>query len=397
MSVRVLEAAAEIGGRVRSRQLGGFTLDHGFQVLFTAYPAVKRNLDLKRLDLITLPPGAVVWTSRGRERLGDPLRDLPSLPGSLRARTFTLRDKLLIAKLAAEVKVVPAAHLLMGGDEATGVFLRRFGFSEGALAGFFAPFFGGIFLKRDLSTSARLFRYYLRMLLGGATTVPRGGIGRIPRQLAEDLEVTLEARVETLVTHPGGVTVQLRGGALEAGTVIVATDPPEIGRLTGARVKAAGVGSSYLYFASPVRLEAEPRLLLNGVTGEINNATWNNAIWASEANPHLAPKGQHLLVVTVLGVSVPDAVLEAAVRAELSVRYGAGVKQLRLLALERIPFAQFAQPPGFADALAEAYTPLPNVLIASETTSMSSIQGAMESGERAAALVLGRGVRARGA
>ena len=126
----------------------------------------------------------------------------------------------------------------------------------------------------------------------------------------------------------------------------------------------------------------------------------NNALWGSNANPALAPDGQHLLAVTVLGLlELDDGALEDAVRSELSAWYG-DVSSLRLLEIVRLPFAQFAQPPGFSDTLLDHTTPLPNVLIASEANSMSSVQGAMESGEEAAAMLLGDAAgmkRARGA
>ena len=115
-----------------------------------------------------------------------------------------------------------------------------------------------------------------------------------------------------------------------------------------------------------------------------------HAIWASNANPALAPAGAHLLAVTVLGLpTLDDADLDRTVREELTRWYGApAVAELRLLHIDRLTFAQFAQPPGFSAALAGHATPLKNVLIASEATSLSSIQGAMESGEKAAAILL---------
>ena len=281
-------------------------------------------------------------------------------------------------------------------------FLRRYGFSERAITRFFAPFFGGVFLKRDLSTSARLFRYYFRMLLDGAIALPRGGIGRITQQLAEATTVTLNTHVTRLTPHEGGITVETRTAekreTIGAACVIVSTDPLEITRLTGVEVPSTGVGSTYLYYASDTRLDDEPRLLLNAAPGYVNPSYINNALWLSNVNPLLAPAGQHLLSVTALGAEGLDpAELDRRVRLELAAWYGEGVKRLRLLEVIPLPFAQFAQPAGFSTSLAENETPLQNVYLASEATSMSSIQGAMESGERAAALILGRGVRARGA
>lgn len=383
--VRVLEASGQLGGRVRSRHIQGFTLDLGFQVLFTAYPAARRLLDFAALDLVAIPPGAVVHHHGRTDLLGDPLRDRAALLPTLRAGTLTLRDKLLVGKLALELAAPPAHSLLRGPDESTLDFLRSFGFSYAAIDGFFGPFFGGIFLKRDLSPSARLFRYYFRMLMDGAVAVPRGGMGEIPKQLAQGLNVTPNVRVERLRPHQGGVTLHTSAGEIDVHQVIVAASPPEIARLTGAQVPQRAVASTYLYYASDLPLDEQPRLLLNAYGGAINNA-----IWASNANPELAPAGKHLLTVTVLGLPQQnDELLDHAVRAELSRWYGPDeVAKLRLLALDRIPFAQFAQPPGFAHTLAGHATPLPNVLIASEATSMSSIQGALESGEKAAAIVL---------
>jgi phytoene dehydrogenase-like protein len=51
--VTLIEADDGLGGRVRSDRVEGFTLDRGFQVLFTAYPAAQRQLDFTALDLST--------------------------------------------------------------------------------------------------------------------------------------------------------------------------------------------------------------------------------------------------------------------------------------------------------------------------------------------------------
>ena len=384
--VRVLEAAPEVGGRVRSRELEGFTLDAGFQVLFPAYPAVRRQLNLDALDLVPLPSAAALRRGAREDVLGSPLDDLASLPSTLKSGALTLGDKLRVARLAASLRT-PAAHeLLIGSDESTESFLRGQGFSEAALDHFFRPFFGGIFLRRDLATSARLFRYYFRMLMDGGAALPRRGMGELSRQLAQGSDVLTGVRVSRLLPRPGYVTAVTSAGEIDARQVIVATDAPTASDLTGEALSRGALSSTYLYYATPQRISGQHRLLLNAETGLINNAQWT-----SLAVPGRAPAGQHLLTVTVLGLpDLDDASLDARVRGELTRWYGAeAVGTLRLLMLERIPYAQFEQPAGYAATLPGHATSLPGVLLASEITSMSGIQGALESGEKAAAIVLG--------
>lgn len=389
--VRVLEAAPDVGGRVRSREVEGFLLDAGFQVLFPAYPAVRRHLDLDALDLVPLPSAAALRRGAREDVLGSPLDDLASLPSTLKSGALTLGDKLRVARLAASLRT-PAAHeLLIGSDESTESFLRGQGFSEAALDHFFRPFFGGIFLRRDLATSARLFRYYFRMLMDGGAALPRRGMGELSRQLAQGSDVLTGVRVSRLLPRPGYVTAVTSAGEIDARQVIVATDAPTASDLTGEALSRGALSSTYLYYATPQRVSGQHRLLLNAETGLINNALINNAQWTSLAVPGRAPAGQHLLTVTVLGLpDLDDASLDARVRGELTRWYGAeAVDKLRLLMLERIPYAQFEQPAGYAATLPGHATSLPGVLIASEITSMSGIQGALESGEKAAAIVLG--------
>ena len=50
-SVIVIEAQDGVGGRVRTDKVDGFLLDRGFQVLLTAYPELKTQIDMSALDL----------------------------------------------------------------------------------------------------------------------------------------------------------------------------------------------------------------------------------------------------------------------------------------------------------------------------------------------------------
>lgn len=411
--VRVLEAERDIGGRVRSRHVDGFTLDRGFQVLFTAYPAVKRHLDLDRLSLRSFAPSAVlVFPDGRRERVGDPLRDRALLLESLQAQALSPTDKLRVARLAIHAVAAPRLRPLLGTwlgpwlsaglpdqdrddqrpgvpgapDETTRSYLREFGFSDRAVTNFFEPFFGGIFLDRSLSTSARLFRYYLRMLVEGAIAVPAAGMGAIPAQLAEGIDVTVGTRVEHVEATHSGVIVRGAWGEIHADAAVIATDPPELQRLGVADAPTDAVGATYLHYAADTAVDPEARLLLGVGEGVVSNA-----VWMSNVAPEYAPRGHHLLNVTVLdGEQMSEDALDDAVRKRLTTWYGSGAADaLRLLAVDRIPFAQFAQPPGYDAALADVRSRIPNMVVASEATRFSSIEGAMEAGEQAAAVLLG--------
>ena len=61
LSVIVLESSDDVGGRVRTDIVDGFQLDRGFQVMLTAYPEFKTQVDMRALDLRPFDPGALVW------------------------------------------------------------------------------------------------------------------------------------------------------------------------------------------------------------------------------------------------------------------------------------------------------------------------------------------------
>ena len=61
----LIEKSEKIGGRVQTEMVDGYLLDHGFQVLQTAYPEVQRSLDLKKLDLSYFGSGVAGALSSG--------------------------------------------------------------------------------------------------------------------------------------------------------------------------------------------------------------------------------------------------------------------------------------------------------------------------------------------
>jgi phytoene dehydrogenase-like protein len=74
----VIEAADDVGGRVRTDRVDGFRCDRGFQVLNPYYPEVRRVLDVARLRLQPFPAGVSVAVGGRQRMLADPRRTAPA-------------------------------------------------------------------------------------------------------------------------------------------------------------------------------------------------------------------------------------------------------------------------------------------------------------------------------
>ncbi len=206
VNVLVLEASDGVGGRVRTDRHRGFLLDRGFQVYLDAYPQAGQELDLDSLDLHRFRPGALVFIGGELHRLMDPFRCPVEALSSAFAPVGSLRDKLLTAKLRNQIRHLSVAEIESRPARSTAERLRQFGFSERMIDEFFRPFYGGIFLESELRTSSRMFDFTFKMFSEGAATLPAGGMGAIPEQLAARLvagTIQLGARVASI--RPDGV------------------------------------------------------------------------------------------------------------------------------------------------------------------------------------------------
>jgi phytoene dehydrogenase-like protein len=389
VAVTVLEASDGVGGRVRTDAVDGFLLDRGFQVYFTSYPVARRHLDHAKLDFRSFDPGAIVHRAGEKTVLSDPLRDPKALGPTLLSDAASPVDKLRTASLAA--KILPGTATTARGedgeaDTSTLDYLRASGLSERYIDSFFRPFYGGIFLSRSLYTSSRVLRFTFRMLATGRTVVPAKGMGEIPKQLASHLpagSVKLESPVEELLREGDRVVgVRARGQEHEADAVVVATDAPTSGELTGETVPEGSVGEVCLYYETS-GLGSEKKIMLNADDG----AFVNNAVEISNVSERYAPEGRRLLyAVTLEGFDLPDEELYRRGIEDLSRWYPEA--DFRPLGLRRIPYGQFAQPPGIHDGLPPNRAATPGLFLAGEFTEDASINGSMLSGEKAAGEVL---------
>ena len=224
--VLVLERSAALGGRLKTSRVGSHQFDHGFQVLLTAYPAVKRHLDLSALKVKPFRPGAHLLLPGGkRETLGDPLRDPRSLWSTLTASTASFEDRFRLLRLLRFVRQRSCSQLFEVEECSTDDYLRQWGFGESFRNNFFRPFYGGIFLERALETSNRMFLFTFKMFAEGDAVLPEGGIQAVAQQLAQGLDEE-ELKLNSEVIGLSAKHVSMADGTrIDAAAVIDARSP----------------------------------------------------------------------------------------------------------------------------------------------------------------------------
>ena len=400
LSTALLEASDAPGGRVRTDVMEGFRLDRGFQVLLTAYPEARRLLDYGSLALKKFTPGALVWRGGKFHRFADPLRDPLGGVQMLIDPLLPLADKLGVAKLRAKVQRGSWEEMFAQPEKTTREYLQAVPFGSTIIDSFFGPFFGGVFLERELVTSSRFFEFLFRMFAAGDTVVPAQGMQQIPLQLAARLPAgTLQtgARVSNIARRDQSFEVQLQSGeTMETRAVVLAVPGNEANALLG------GVGgwrvpevrewnkTTAFYYAATHTPVTEPMVLLNGEGGGAGPV--NNAVVMSAVSPHYAPPGAHLVVASVVGEAPADAAslarLEEAVRAHLRRWFGGVVSSWRMLTAYPLSRALPRQTHAEWEQAAVRLAGSGGVYMCGDYRETASIQGALASGRRAAEAVI---------
>ncbi|MFT6035946.1 MAG: protoporphyrinogen oxidase [Marivirga sp.] len=225
----IVEASDSIGGRIKTDKYEGFLLDHGFQVLLTAYPEAQRYLDYSALKLNKFDPGAFIFTNSGqRIVIGDPLRQPSQLFSTIFSSAGTIFDKWKIFRWSTALKKVTVEDIFKRKEMTSLKYLREKGFSDRIIEQFFKPFFGGIFLENELSTSSRMLEFVFKMFSEGHAAIPSNGMQEIPKMLYEQLTQT-ELILNSEVNKIGPSMVCLKNGKeLKADAIVIATDPSKI-------------------------------------------------------------------------------------------------------------------------------------------------------------------------
>ena len=167
VNVRVLEAADQPGGRVRTDSVDGFLLDRGFQVLLTSYREAQDLLDFDDLKLGCFRPGAVVRSNGAFHTIADPRRAPGLAVQTATSPIGTWLDKLRIVRLQSRAMRGPAENAVTSAE-----YLSACGFSQSMMGKFLRPFLAGIFLETRLFTTSLKLEFVFRSFGEGHAALP---------------------------------------------------------------------------------------------------------------------------------------------------------------------------------------------------------------------------------
>ncbi|MFT4973510.1 MAG: phytoene dehydrogenase-like protein [Saprospiraceae bacterium] len=333
----ILEATDRIGGRVKTDVVNGYRIDHGFQVLLTAYPEAKRWLNYDKLDLKSFSPGALLLYPNGKkDQIGDPLREISSLLPTVFSSAGGLLDKLRILKIRTQLKGISIDEIFQQKEISTyDALSKEYGFSQRMIDNFFAPFFTGIFLEKELTTSRRMFDFVFKMLGEGDTAVPNLGMGELAKNLAAPLpadSIHLNATVEKIDKQ----TVYLTdGSSFAAPNIIVATEATGfVKELTP--VKTQHQSTTHLHFITDEPPIEKPIIALNTNPQRLTN----NICTINQVAPKYAPNGKFLLSISVVGkTDFSEKALIQQTRKELATWFGKATEEWQHLHSRTVHYA----------------------------------------------------------
>jgi phytoene dehydrogenase-like protein len=335
---KILEASDRVGGRVKTEVIDGYRLDHGFQVLLTAYPETQRLLDYDKLNLKKFVPGAILLQENGKQdRIGDPLRDFSSLLPTLTASVGGLLNKMRILTLKMRLSGKNIDQIFQQEMKTTRTALREdYGFSDAIVNRFFAPFFSGIFLETDLKTDRRMFDFVFKMFGEGYAAVPNFGMEEISKQLAANLpagSILTNTKVESIDKQE----LRIEGGeTMQANKILIATQATSLVKDILPKTKKKYVSTTNVHFTADEAPLQKGIIALN----THKNRLVNNICVINKVAQGYAPEGKNLISLSIVGdAAFSDKNLERKIKKELKKWFGNAVEKWEHLDTRHINYA----------------------------------------------------------
>lgn len=384
VSVTVLEAAERIGGRSATDRLDGFRLDRCGRPLAVSTTELRRTPGLGDLTLRPFAHGLSVHNGQRTQRISAPR----STRGALSAARALLRADRW-----------PAPHSDHRTDRAPAVapppdrplreaLASRPAFPPRAHDAFLRPLLGALLCDPQLRGSSRGGAAALRAYAEGRLWLPAGGACAVPELLAAGLPPgTVRTSVRATSVSTTGVGTA-EHGRIPCRAVLVATGARDAAELLpGLRVPAFHPVAvlHHTAGAAPTGRGAPSRdtTLILPTDGPVGYTYLAGAI-----DPSRTPPGRSLITTTVLGAAaaLPLSVLDKTVRPQLERIHGARTDDWQLLTAHQDRYAVPAMPAPYDPE--RTVRVLAGLYVCGDHRDTSTLQGALNSGRRAARAVL---------
>lgn len=386
-SPTIFEKSDRVGGRVKTDVYEGYQLDRGFQVLLTAYPMAKKYLSSVELNLQLLEDGAMLFHD-GMSKFGDPLSNIKFLFPTLFSSKLTLLDKWKIFNLKLKVQKKSLEEIFNSEETTTLHYLQRYGFSNQIIENFFRPFFSGIFLEEELTTSSRMFEFVYKMFAEGKAAIPKAGMEAIPIHLKSKLKKTT-FHFNTQIDRVSEGSVLIDGLAPIQSDYIVITHNAEglVGNLQNQQI--SWNSCDCLYFEVNTRVIKSPTIGLLTKKGHLVN----NIFYPSSINSTSKGAKELLSVTIVKSHNLTKLELIKKVEEELNTLFGIKVERFlkHYYISQALPILRGLQ----YDLPSTETKLLDRVFLSGDSLLNGSLNAAMISGERAAQAIINavRGVK----
>ena len=335
--VQIIEATDRAGGRIKTDKVDGFLLDHGFQVFLDSYPEAKVLLDYKTLNLKKFLPGATVLYDGGQFEIADPFRRPSALFATLFAPVGSIKDKINTLFLKYKLLKISLSDLFAQKEQSTLNQLSDYGFSHKMINRFYKPFFSGIFLENELTTSNRMFDFIMKMFSEGNATLPELGMEEIPKQLVALLpDNSIVYNTKVLAIDNNSITTE-NGLEFKSDKIIIATEASYFAKKYAVNLNTKCHQVTNIYFEANQAPNNKAVVVLNAS----ENKKWvNNMTVMTNITEKYAPPGKVLISVSYNGIAaISDEELAKNMTKELKKWYGDQVDLWRMIKAYKIKYA----------------------------------------------------------
>ncbi|MGX1853682.1 FAD-dependent oxidoreductase [Streptomyces sp. NBC_01456] len=418
VSVAVLEASPDIGGRSVTDHLDGFRLDHCGRPLAVSAAELRRTPGLDALTPRPFAPGLSVHHGLRIQRISAPRSTRGALSAAralLRAdrrterrtdrqaggrqgrptdgRAAPERERRTVRRLdprtgrAAPSYATPPAPAPAVDRPIRDALASRPSFPPRTHDAFLRPLLGALLCDPQLRGSSRGAAAALRGYAEGQLWLPAGGAFAVPELLAAALPpgtVRTSVRV-TAVSTTGVHTAE--HGPVPCRAVLVATGARAAAELLpGLRVPAFHPVTVLHHTAAAAWGRGAPARETTLILPTDGPVAYTYA--AGAIDPSRTPPGRTLLTTVVLGAAaaLPPAVLDRAVGPQLDRIHGAHTDDRQLLTTHHDPCAVPAMPAPHDPE--RPVRVLAGLYVCGDHRDTGTLQGALNSGRRAARAVL---------